>query len=186
MGFSPLRSGLTVTPFALGVAVSAVLAGILIPRFGRWLTVAGLIGTVLGLAATALLLRYAGRETIGWTVAGPLLVGGLGGGMVTSPNITLTLESVPVAMAGAAGGTLQTAQRVGSAIGTGALAAVFYAVLARTGRDYRAAVAAALLCTCGFMLLALVAAGVEMARRRARAAQRVPPAPRPEHLPCHV
>jgi EmrB/QacA subfamily drug resistance transporter len=190
LGFSPLRSGLTVTPFALGVAVSAVVAGVLIPRFGRWLTVVGLVATVLGLAATALLLRYAGREVIGWAIAGPLLLGGLGGGMVTSPNITLTLESVPVAMAGAAGGTLQTAQRIGAAIGTGALAAVFYAVLAGTGRDYRAAVAAALLCTCGFMLLALVAAGTEMARRRARmaepAAWRVPPAPRPEHLTCHV
>jgi hypothetical protein len=32
----------------------------------------------------------------------------------------------PVAMAGAAGGALQTAQRVGSAIGTGVLATVYY------------------------------------------------------------
>jgi EmrB/QacA subfamily drug resistance transporter len=191
LGFSPLRSGLTVTPFALGVAVSAVIAGILVPRFGRWLTVVGLVATVLGLAATALLLWYvsrdaAGGDTIGWAIAGPLLLGGLGGGLVTSPNITLTLESVPVAMAGAAGGTLQTAQRIGAAIGTAALAAVFYTVLARTGRDYRAAVSVALLCTCGFMLLALAAAAAELARRRTRAARRMPPAPRPEHLTHHV
>jgi EmrB/QacA subfamily drug resistance transporter len=186
LGFSPLRSGLTVTPFALGVAVSAVIAGILVPRFGRWLTVVGLIATVLGLAATALLLRYAGREMIGWAIVGPLLLSGVGGGLVTSPNITLTLESVPVAMAGAAGGTLQTAQRIGAAIGTAALAAAFYTVLARTGRDYRAAVSAALLCTCGFMLLALTAAAAELAGRRTRAARRVPPPPRPEHLTHHV
>jgi MFS family permease len=123
---------------------------------------------------------------VGWSIAGPLLLGGVGGGLVTSPNITLTLESVPVAMAGAAGGTLQTAQRIGAAIGTAALAAVFYTVLARTGRDYRAAVSVALLCTCGFMLLALAAAAAELARRRTRAARRMPPAPRPEHLTHHV
>ena len=64
----------------------------------------------------------------GWATAGPLLVGGLGGGMVTSPNITLTLASVPVRMAGVAGGALQTAQRIGSAIGTASLAGVFYAI----------------------------------------------------------
>jgi hypothetical protein len=49
---------------------------------------------------------------------GPLLLAGLGGGMVTSPNVTLTLEAVPVRIAGAAGGALQTAQRIGAAIGT--------------------------------------------------------------------
>ena len=39
LDYSPLRSGLTVTPFALGVAASAVIAGRLVSRFGRWLTV---------------------------------------------------------------------------------------------------------------------------------------------------
>ena len=42
LGYSPLSSGLVVTPFALGVAASAVAAGRLVPRFGRWLTVCGL------------------------------------------------------------------------------------------------------------------------------------------------
>ena len=32
LGYSPLRSGLAVTPFALGVAASAALAGRLVPR----------------------------------------------------------------------------------------------------------------------------------------------------------
>jgi EmrB/QacA subfamily drug resistance transporter len=186
LGFSPLRSGLSVTPFALGSAISAVIAGILVPRFGRWLTIAGLAGTALGLATTALVLRNASPERLGWAIAGPLLLAGLGGGMVTSPNITLTLESVPVAMAGAAGGTVQTAQRIGSAIGTATLAAVFYAVLARTRHDYRAAISVALLCTCGFMLLALMVAAVELTRRRIRAARRAAPAPRPEHLTHHM
>ena len=129
LGYSPLRSGLAVTPFALGVAVSAVIAGRLVRRVGRWLTVSGLTATVVGLTATALVLRHVGGDRAAWAAAGPLLLAGLGGGMVTSPNITLTLEAVPVRMAGAAGGALQTAQRIGAAIGTALLATVFYRVL---------------------------------------------------------
>ena len=182
LGYSPLRSGLAVTPFALGVAVSAVIAGRLVSRLGRWLTVIGLTMTTAGLAAAALVLRHVGGDAAAWATAVPLLVGGLGGGMVTSPNITLTLESVPVSMAGAAGGALQTAQRIGSAIGTATLAGVFYAVLASTGRDYSAAVSNALLAASGAMLLALLLAVAELVRRRSRA-ERPATTPRPElHL----
>jgi EmrB/QacA subfamily drug resistance transporter len=170
LGYSALRSGLAVTPFALGVAVSAAIAGRLVSRIGRWLTVSGLVTVVVGLVATALVLRHVGGDTAAWAAAVPLLVTGLGGGMVTSPNITLTLESVPVEMAGAAGGALQTAQRIGSAIGTATLAAIFYQVLVRTGRDYPVAVSDALLCASGVMLLALLMAVVELVHRHGRAA----------------
>ena len=180
LGYSPLRSGLAVTPFALGGAISAVIAGRLVARLGRWLTVFGLATVAVGLAAAALVLRHVGGDAAAWAIVGPLLVGGLGGGMVTSPNITLTLESVPVRMAGAAGGALQTGQRIGSAIGTAALAGVFYMVLAATGHDYSAAVSAALLCACGVMLLALLLAVAELARRRSLG-ERPARAARPEH-----
>jgi EmrB/QacA subfamily drug resistance transporter len=182
LGYSPLRSGLAVTPFALGVAVSAVIAGRLVTRIGRWLTVSGLIAVAVGLIATALVLRNVGGDAAAWATAGPLLVAGLGGGMVTSPNITLSLESVPVQMAGAAGGALQTAQRIGAAIGTAVLATIFYRVLTGTGRDYAVAVSDALLVASGIMLLALLIAVAELIRRRTRTA----PAPRPEHHLQHA
>jgi MFS family permease len=113
LAYSPLRSGLAVTPFALGVAASAVVAGRLVTRVGRWLTVSGLTITVVGLAATALVLREVEGDWAAWAVVAPLLLAGLGGGLVTSPNVTLTLEAGPVRMAGAAGGALQTATRIG-------------------------------------------------------------------------
>jgi hypothetical protein len=99
--------------------------------------------------------------------------------MVTSPNITLSLESVAVEMAGAAGGALQTAQRIGSAIGTAALVAIFYEALVRNGRDYPAAVYDALLCASGVMLLALLMAVAELVRRHHH--DRLLPVSRPEH-----
>ncbi len=186
LGYSALRSGLAVTPFALGVAASALIAGRLVPRLGRWLTVSGLTAVAVGLVTIALVLRHVGGDAAAWAIAGPLLVAGLGGGMVTSPNLTLTLESVPVRMAGAAGGALQTAQRICSAIGTAVLAMVFYRVLASTSSDYSAAVSDSLLCASGFMLAALLMASTELIRRRPNRAERTAPTPRPEHHMHHI
>jgi MFS family permease len=180
LGYSPLRSGLSVTPFALGVAVSAVIAGRLVSRVGRWLTVIGLTAVAVGLAGAALVLRTVTGDAAAYAIAGPLLIGGLGGGMVVSPNITLTLASVPVRMAGVAGGALQTGQRIGSAIGTATLAGVFYAVLRRTAGDYSEAISDALLAASGVMVLALLLAVAEVVRRRARG-ESVALTPRPEH-----
>lgn len=186
LGYTPLRSGLSVTPFALGVAASAVLAGRLVARVGRWLTVSGLTTTVVGLAATALVLRNVGGDRAAWAAAGPLLLAGLGGGMVTSPNVTLTLEAVPVRMAGAAGGALQTAQRIGAAIGTALLASVFYRVLTGSGHAYPKAVSDALLCACALMLLALLLAIAELWHRRRRHRDQPTPAPQPQHHHLHL
>ncbi|MEU9477964.1 MFS transporter [Streptomyces sp. NPDC048191] len=143
LGFSPLRSGLAVTPFALGSAGAAVVAGRLVDRYGRLLTVCGLTGVIVGLGATALLLRFAPLGIAPWLAAPVLFLGGVGGGFVVSPNITMTLRDVPVRMAGAAGGALQTGQRLGAAVGTAALPGLFYLVLGRS-HDYRGALVTAL------------------------------------------
>lgn len=169
LGYTPLQSGLAVTPFALGAAVSAAVAGRLVTRYRRWLTVVGLGAVAIGLVSTALVLHAVPAASAGWLVALPLLVAGVGGGAVISPNITLTLECVPPWMGGAAGGALQTSQRIGSAIGTAVLAAVFYGVLSQHGH-YQNAIAAALLTATGFVCLALLVAGLELRARRRRAA----------------
>jgi MFS family permease len=130
-------------------------------------------------------LRHVGGDAAAWATVGPLLVAGLGGGLVTSPNMTLTLQNVPVRMAGAAGGALQTAQRIGSAIGTAVLATIYYEVL--TGHGYSAAISDSLLCASGLMLVALLMAGTELARRRRpHHPNRQAPVPRPEHLQQHL
>jgi EmrB/QacA subfamily drug resistance transporter len=176
LGFSPLRSGLAVSPFALGVAVSAAIAGRLVARAGRWLTVVGLAATIAGIVITAMLLDRATPATA-WYASIPLAVAGLGGGFVTSPNITLSLQNVPVAMAGAAGGALQTAQRIGSAIGTAVLATIFYRLLSSNGNDYSTAVQGALVAAAVGMALALIIAIVDLVRHERR---RVPAVERSE------
>ncbi|MGY1710518.1 MFS transporter [Geodermatophilus sp. SYSU D00758] len=166
LGFTPLQSGLAVTPFALGSAVSAVVAGRLVERFGRWLTVVGLTGVLVGLGAVVTVLVAVPEGALGWAVAPALLLAGLGGGMVISPNITMTLREVPVRLAGSAGGGLQTAQRFGGAIGTAALPGLYYVVLGATGEDYPTAAAAGLAAALAGVAVAL-ALGVADLRRGA-------------------
>jgi EmrB/QacA subfamily drug resistance transporter len=168
LGFTPLQSGLAVTPFALGSAASAVFGGRSIWRYGRLLTVVGLTGVLVGIGAAALVLRLVPTHAVGWAVAPALLLGGLGGGLVISPNITMTLRAVPVEMAGSAGGALQTGQRFGAAIGTATLPGLFYLVLSSTGNDYRVAVAVALGAAIVGVAAALVIAVVEWRREAPR------------------
>lgn len=144
LGYSALSSGLAVTPFALGAALSAALGGRLVGRHGRLLTVLGLTLVIIGLGATAVVLLLARPELAGIAIAVPMFLAGIGGGLVTAPNVTMTLRCVPVRMAGSAGGGLQTVQRIGAAVGTAALAGLFYALLSATANDYAVAVAVTL------------------------------------------
>ncbi|OZM76728.1 MFS transporter [Pseudonocardia sp. MH-G8] len=144
LGYTPLQSGLSVTAFALGSSVSAAVGGRLVERFGRRLTVIGLVGVLTGLLATITVVLLVPAGSLMWAMAPSLLVAGIGGGLVISPNITLTLREVPVRMAGSAGGALQTGQRIGAAIGTAALPGAFYLVLGATGQDFPVAAAVAL------------------------------------------
>ncbi|WP_329056488.1 MFS transporter [Amycolatopsis sp. NBC_01488] len=168
LGYTPLQSGLSVTPFALGSAVSAAVAGRLVPTYGRRLTVTGLAMVALGLLAVALLAQLVPPSVSGWAFALPLLFAGVGGGMVISPNTTLTLECVPVRMAGVAGGALQTGQRIGTAIGTAVLASVFGTVVGAV-KDYPLALTVALCCAAVLTCTALALAIAELRARRHRA-----------------
>jgi hypothetical protein len=84
----------------------------------------------------------------------PLLLAGLGGGGVVSPNFTLSLAEVPPHMGGAAGGALQTGQRIGSSIGAALLMTVYGVVSSAPGD----ALQLALLTSLAVLALAMVAA----------------------------
>ena len=168
--YTPLQSGLTVTPFALGSAVSAVVGGQLVARWGRRLTVTGLVLVVLGMSAAVVILRVAPPTAVGWWLAPALLVAGVGGGWVISPNTTMTLRCVPVEMAGSAGGALQTGQRIGAAIGTATLPGVFYTVLAATDGAFPVAASVALGAAVVSLIVALAVAVAELRAGRRPAA----------------
>jgi MFS family permease len=174
LGYSALEAGATQTPFAVGSAVAAFLGGRLVGRFGRLLAVVGLALVILGLVAIDLLVPHL-TGNVGLKLAPALLVAGFGGGMVISPNVTLTLAEVDPKQAGSGGGMLQTAQRVGSAIGVAIVLAQFFDKLAASrGRDYTGALATSLRTTVALVVVALLFALADLLRRRTRQVQAEP------------
>jgi len=133
--YSPLMSGLAVTPFALGSAFAASVGGRVVDNAGRTIVVVGLAVVIAGLLATVLAVAVfdGDQGLIGWAVAVPLAVAGVGSGLVIAPNRTLTLADVPVHRGGVAAGVLQVGQRVGAALGVACVGAVFFSVQAQAG-----------------------------------------------------
>ncbi|MES4891803.1 MFS transporter [Streptomyces sp. NPDC096012] len=165
VGYSALAAGVSVLPFAAASAIGAALGGRLVVRFGRRLVVIGLSGVALGLLGVVAAVQLVPGPEVGWAAALPLLVGGIGSGLAVSPNTTLTLTRVPVHRAGAAGGVLQTGQRVGSAAGIAVVGAVYFAHLANDGRP-ATAIQLGLLTAVGIILIALVLAVADLRERQ--------------------
>jgi EmrB/QacA subfamily drug resistance transporter len=192
LGYSALATGLTAAAYALGSAISAPLAGRLVPRLGRRLLVGAiaLFATgVVGMLAVALTVPGSAPDSRVWLyLTVPLLLAGFGGGSVLTPNQALSLAEVDVRGGSTAGGMLQTSQRLGAAVGTAVLGAVFYAGVSRLGSqpgparsaDFGQAYAAALAVS-----LAFTAAALGLAVFDARRATAAPPSPAPPAPPSH-
>jgi MFS family permease len=133
VGLSPLATGLMLTPFAIGSAVTAPVAGHFVSRVGRRVSVLALLVVIAGLVAVTAVVPGHDGEGLWPLLVVPLLLAGLGGGGVVSPNFTLTLEEVPPRMGGAAGGALQTGQRIGSALGTALAMSVYQVTVGASG-----------------------------------------------------
>ncbi|MFF5219308.1 MFS transporter [Micromonospora sp. NPDC000442] len=169
-GYSALVAGAAITPFALGSAVASAVGGRLVNRYGRPLVAIGLVGVVTGLGLAALAIELAPRAPVPWVTALPLLVAGIGSGLVIAPNQTLTLTEVPVPQAGSGAAMLQTGQRIGSAAGIAVVGAVFFSALADGADAWSRAFERSLLTSAAIIALALVAAAVDIIsnhRRRA-------------------
>ena len=162
MGLSPLNAGLLMMPFAAGSAISAPLSGRVVTNLGRRVTVGALVAMITGVVLAAVLIP--GHDPVWPWLVPPMLLAGLGGGAVVSPNMTLTLSEVPPRMGGAAGGALQTGQRIGASIGAAVLVTVYQVVVADSSAG--AGLRAALLTGAALVCLALI-----MAVRALRQAQ---------------
>ncbi|OZV72965.1 MFS transporter [Micromonospora echinospora] len=166
LGYSALLAGLAITPFALGSAAASAFGGRVVNRYGRPLVTVGLLTVVVGLGAVVLALRFLPDVPAPLATALPLLVAGIGSGLVITPNQTLTLAEVPVREAGSAAGMLQTGQRIGSAAGIAAVGAAFFSALSDTDGDWSVAFRDSLLLAVGVISLALVAALLDVHRHR--------------------
>jgi EmrB/QacA subfamily drug resistance transporter len=130
-GYSPVRSGLALAPWAFGTALGAgVGAAVLAPRFGRGVLQAGAAVTVLGLLAM-LVLIVGSDATPYWRIVPGALLGGIGFGLVVAPLFDIVLAAVDDRSVGSASGLMNAFQQLAGAWGIALLATLFFDALGR-------------------------------------------------------
>ncbi|WP_306214237.1 DHA2 family efflux MFS transporter permease subunit [Actinoplanes sp. RD1] len=130
LGYSAIHAGLTALPYALGSSVGALAGGAaLVPRLGRGTLQLGNALQAVGLVLSLVVLSRAGTHVTTWELAGPLLVWGLGMGLVIAPLFDFALAGLDADEAGSGSGLLNALQQLGTAVGVAALGTVFFATV---------------------------------------------------------
>ena len=121
-GYTALEAGLRTAPVALGLAVGASRAPILVERLGTSRVVAG---GMLVLAGALAWFTFFGTATTYWIVGPALVVMSFGMGNIMAPATDAVMGAVPVAKAGVASATNDVTRMVAGAIGVAVIGSAF-------------------------------------------------------------
>jgi EmrB/QacA subfamily drug resistance transporter len=151
--FSPLKAGLAMVPFSLGIAIGAPLSGgLLSPKLGRGALQLGIVVITLGMLGMWLTLQGAGVGI--WDLVPATLVSGIGAGMVFAPLFDIILASVDDEAAGSASGVLTAVQQFGGTVGVAVIGSLFFELLPE--HRFPGSMQAATLVSTGLFVVSLV------------------------------
>ncbi|WP_329384312.1 MFS transporter [Streptomyces sp. NBC_01351] len=130
LGWSALRAGSTGIPFSIAVSAAAgISVGKLVPRFGRKVLQAGALIMAAGLLLYIWESEHYGMEIAPWQMAAPLVLMGIGMGLIVAPLNDTTLSEVPREHAGSASGLINTTGQTGNALGLALTSVVFFGMI---------------------------------------------------------
>jgi EmrB/QacA subfamily drug resistance transporter len=124
LGYSPVVTGFAILPIAGGIAVAANLSTIvLMPRVGPKPLVT--VGMLIAGGAAVWFAQLGPHTGYVDGVLGPLIMTGIGLGMVVAPSINTGTYGVAPQDAGVASATVTVGQQLGASIGTSLLNTIF-------------------------------------------------------------
>ncbi|WP_112240249.1 DHA2 family efflux MFS transporter permease subunit [Kribbella monticola] len=168
--YSPLRAGLAMVPFSLGIAIGAPLsAGLLAPRFGRKALQLGIVVMAIATTGVWFTLHHYGVQTTIWNLVPATLVMGIGSGMVFAPLFDIILASIDDKAAGSASGVLTSMQQFGGAIGVAVIGTVFFQLI--PAHQFLGATKTSTLVAVGLLVISLLVTFALPRRAREDAAQ---------------
>ncbi len=127
LGFSAEKSGLSTLPMIVGMVLgAAILAEVLVPRIGRYAITLAAVLLAAGAVSTALVVRHASVGHWPWQLAAGLFLAGVGLGLLMGPLFAVTLQDVHRDDAGAASGTVKSAEQLGAVFGVTVLGAAYF------------------------------------------------------------
>lgn len=125
--FSPLDTGLAMTPWALGMAIGAGLSGaVLGAKYGRRVLHGGLLLTAAGLLGLVWAVGQGGLDVTGWQLAPGFLLMGLGSGAVFAPLFDIIMSALDDDAVGTGSGLLNAVQQFCGALGVAVLGTLFF------------------------------------------------------------
>ena len=133
LGFTPWHSAVTTAPWAAGAFVGSAIGGIAMTKLGRRVLHAGLIVETAGLLGIYAALRGAGTAISTVDLLAPMVIGGIGMGMVFVPLFDIVMAGVRPREMGSASGVLQTVNALGMSLGIAGIGAIFFALASRGG-----------------------------------------------------
>jgi DHA2 family multidrug resistance protein-like MFS transporter len=123
-GYSPLKSGVLMVPFAIAQLVFAPRSAAMVRRFGpRNVIGAGMALVMLTLGAFA----FVGTQTPIWVVAGLFFLQGVAMANVLPPATESVMSSLPREKAGVGSAVSNTIRQVGGALGVAVLGSILSA-----------------------------------------------------------
>ena len=141
LGYSALRSGVAFLPLAGTIVVVSGIVGQLIGRIGARAPM--LAGAAITTGGMYWFSRLSEHSTYPGGLLGPMLVTGVGLGLLFVPLSLVALNRVPDQDTGLASSLLNTGQQVGGAIGLAALGTVAWTAVASSARSQAIHAAAA-------------------------------------------
>jgi EmrB/QacA subfamily drug resistance transporter len=129
LNYSPIKTGVAFLPISACLAIAANLSTIvLMPRLGPRPVVT--TGLLIASGAMAWLAHLGPHTSYGGGVLGPIIIAGLGLGMVVAPAINTGTYGVSPQDAGVASATVTVSQQLGASIGTSLLNTIFATAVA--------------------------------------------------------
>jgi EmrB/QacA subfamily drug resistance transporter len=129
LGYSPLGASVATMTWAIGAFVGSGISGALMNRLGRRILHLGLSLMTVGFAGIYLVLTRYGAELNGWHLAVPLLVFGIGMGMIFVPLFDIIVGDIEDHEIGSASAALESIQQLGASLGVAVLGTIFFGVI---------------------------------------------------------
>ena len=127
--YSPLGASLAMLAWAIGAFIGTAFGSTMTNKLGRHILHIGLTLMAAGLVGLYLVFATAGIGLTGWTLAAPMLLFGIGMGMIFAPLFDIILSGLEDREVGTASGLLESFQSLGASLGIAVLGTVFFSGL---------------------------------------------------------
>ncbi|BDU01632.1 MFS transporter [Nocardia sputorum] len=126
LGFTALRTGILVLPFAVGGACGALTSPVLVGRMGSRALTLGVSMFAVAIAVIAVTVHPADAGIDLGRLAVPVFAAGAGMGLFAAPLPAAMMAGVAERATGSASGTVPTVQQIGSSVGVAMLGSLFF------------------------------------------------------------